>query len=143
MSAAVLIAPALATIISRTWVLGLPAVVDAPVPPAVAVLDESPPPAPGEVGPLKVLAESPEKVAADDFVTAPITVDAVTSDVAYGACVVGVKLPGGGGVKLAGAGGKVALGSKVHPFPVGGQAKGVVAGLYAFALVPTGEAFNH
>jgi len=52
-------------------------------------------------------------------------------------------LLGGGGVKLAGAGGKVALGSKVHPFPVGGQANGVVDGLYAFALVPTGLAFNH
>jgi len=51
---------------------------DAPAPPAVALLDGMPPPTPGEVARFEALAD----VADDDFISAPITEDAVTSDVA-------------------------------------------------------------
>jgi hypothetical protein len=58
-----------------------------------------------------------------------MTDEAVIIDVAYGACVVGEKVLGVGGVKFAGAGGNKAFPSKVHPLAVGGQAKSVVAGV--------------
>ena len=90
--------------------------------------------------PFKVLAVLP---AAAVVVAPTMTEEAVLTDVTYGACVVSKKVLGVGGVKFAGAGGNEAFPSKVHPAPVGGQAKRVVAGVYALALVPAGVAFSH